>query len=70
MHKKYCAVVNGDLPSFEGEINLPIGKDDLMGPPLQTIDPTEDGKDALTYWKVLDRGLYASKVSLFPHTGR
>ena len=64
--KRYTAIVNGHVNTYEGEINLPIGKDNLAGPPLQTIDPSDDGRVAFTSWKVEERGNFCTKISLFP----
>ena len=54
----------------KGEINLPIGKDTLAGPPLYTIDFSKEGRPAETHWKVRKAGKYNTIVELQPYTGR
>jgi tRNA pseudouridine32 synthase/23S rRNA pseudouridine746 synthase len=68
IYKRYCALVHGRMATMEGEINLPIGKDKLRGPPLCTIDI--EGKDSLTYWYVRAFGRNSTLVDLYPQTGR
>ena len=67
--KRYTAVVHGYLPALEGEIDLPIGRDPVKGPPFFHID-TEDGKPSVTYWKVMKIGNNKTYVHLYPQTGR
>ena len=67
--KKYIAVVDGHPSEITGSIDLPM-RCDFERRPLQIIDH-EQGKSALTHWKVLE--LYknnTSRVELEPHTGR
>ena len=70
VYKKYSAIVNGYINNYEGEINLPLGKDIKRGPPLNTIDI--NGKNSLTYWKLYERcsKRNLSHVHLYPQTGR
>lgn len=70
VYKRYSAIVNGYLQHFEGEINLPLGKDIERGPPLNTVDI--NGKHSLTYWKLHERCAKRnmSHVHLYPQTGR
>jgi tRNA pseudouridine32 synthase/23S rRNA pseudouridine746 synthase len=68
--KRYIAVVAGQLPATQGEIDLPIAAD-WPNRPLQRIDP-ERGKPSLTRYRVLahDPQQDTSRVELSPHTGR
>eukprot|EP01041_Mallomonas_annulata_P006050 gene6050-12200_t len=68
--KRYTAVVHGVLPDLEGEIDLPIGRDPIRGPPYFHIDTTENGKPSLTYWTVMKRGDNKTYVHLRPISGR
>jgi len=51
--KSYIAHLYGNLEQEEGEIDLPLILD-WPNRPLHMVDP-ENGKPALTRWKVLDR---------------
>lgn len=68
IYKRYVAIVKGKFNDMEGEIDLPIGKDTLAGPPCQTID--YQGKHAITIFKVDSFNKYNTKVNLIPLTGR
>ena len=71
VYKRYSAIVNGYVNNFEGEINLPLGKDIERGPPLNTVD-IHNGKYSLTHWKLYERcgKRNISHLHLFPQTGR
>lgn len=67
--KTYIAVVNGHIKQNTGSIDLPM-RCDYEHRPLQIIDH-EQGKSALTHWKVLEQyENNTSRVELKPHTGR
>ncbi len=66
--KTYIAVVWGQLETDAGEVDLPM-RCDWPNRPLQIVD-FEQGKKALTKWKVLDREEDRSRVELTPITGR
>lgn len=70
VHKQYVALVEGLLQENEGEIKLPL-RGDFYDRPKQIVCH-QDGKQAHTYWQVLER--YPEKnqtrVLLTPHTGR
>lgn len=68
IYKLYSAVVAGVLPTLEGEISLPIGRDEVRGSPFQAIDP--DGKQSVTYWNVRQVGDNCTHLNLRPITGR
>lgn len=66
--KVYRARVWGQLPEDEGSIDLPL-RCDWPNRPRQMVDH-EQGKSALTHYKVQHRGQQHSDVLLFPVTGR
>lgn len=69
IYKRYVAVVNGRVTSAtEGEIELPLGKDEVSGPPLQAV--RSDGKPSLTDWRVQGMSQSNTLLHLIPHTGR
>ena len=69
VYKRYAAVVTGAVPGWEGEVDLPLGKDPVRGPPLCRVDP-EHGKSSVTHWTLHARGNGRSHVHLLPQTGR
>ncbi len=66
--KTYVAVVSGVVEIDEGEIDLPLIAD-WPNRPLQKVC-FEQGKPALTRWRVVERGASSTRVLLEPHTGR
>ncbi|MDH5393267.1 MAG: RluA family pseudouridine synthase [Gammaproteobacteria bacterium] len=67
--KTYIAIVNQHPSEDGGSVDLPM-RCDYERRPLQIIDH-EQGKSALTHWKILHRYPNAtSRVELKPHTGR
>lgn len=70
IYKRYSAIVSGILNSPEGLIDLPLGKD-YVNPPMCRVD-TMDGKASLTSYQVDEWCAVknATKVSLYPITGR
>ena len=68
--KKYSAILYGCVNEKSGIIDLPIGRDDVFGPPCFTIDKTCFGKEALTRFELVESSKYCSKVNLYPLTGR
>ena len=76
VHKRYLAVVEGELPAPESEdgwgyIDLPI-RLDWPNRPLRVIDP-EQGKPSATRWRVLAHvhdPVPATRLELEPVTGR
>lgn len=65
--KKYIAVVWGTLMEDEGEIDNPIARK-RNDPTSYTI--SENGKNAVTKYKVVSRYRHLSQVSYSPKTGR
>jgi len=73
VHKRYIAVVHGELAAEEGVIDLPLLAD-WPNRPRQVVD-LHNGKKALTRWRVLARGECGpegarTRLALEPVTGR
>ena len=69
MSKMYTAVVAGHPVEDSGSVDLPM-RCDYERRPLQIIDH-EQGKQALTHWRVLERNQDGTcRIELKPHTGR
>lgn len=66
--KSYIAHLYGDVSGDEGEIDLPLILD-WPNRPLHMVDH-DNGKSALTRWKVLERGQDYTRIAFFPVTGR
>ena len=66
--KSYQAVIAGNLQQQSGSVNQPL-RCDWDNRPLQIIDH-QQGKTALTHWRVIERLDDASRVELTPVTGR
>ena len=70
IHKTYVAIVEGMLEPAAGMIDSPMRKDmEHRLPPKHIID-FEQGKKAITKWKVLEREKNTTRVELYPQTGR
>ena len=70
VHKRYIAVVHGQMALPEGEIDLPLMAD-WPNRPLQKVDAAH-GKPSLTHYRVLgfDAAARTTRVALEPVTGR
>ena len=68
IYKRYSAIVKGNLNFYEGEMDLPLGKQKDC-PPLCMVDPI-NGKESLSSWTLFGRHQGYSHVHLRPHTGR
>jgi len=73
VHKRYVAVVDGDVPPPSGkwgEIDLPLAAD-WPNRPRRVVDPVA-GKPSLTRWRVLGAGPWpgTTRLELQPVTGR
>jgi tRNA pseudouridine32 synthase / 23S rRNA pseudouridine746 synthase len=66
--KIYEARVFGNIKKENGFIDLPLIVD-WPNRPLQKID-AEEGKSALTHWRVLNREGDVTRLELIPETGR
>lgn len=67
-HKRYIAVVEGQLAADAGAVELPLICD-WPNRPKQMVSFAA-GKQALTYFSVLERSASSTKVELIPVTGR
>lgn len=68
VHKRYVAVVEGEVADDEGAIDAPLVAD-WPHRPLQKVCGMT-GKPSLTHWRVLARGAGWTRLSLVPVTGR
>ena len=70
IEKTYIAIVEGRLESENGLIDFPLRKDMAYRlPPRHVVDCVR-GKKAITRWQVLERMDAATRVALYPLTGR
>ena len=65
--RKYIALVNGVIPHNLGKVNAPIGRDKKN---RQKMACTEDGKEAVTNFKVLERFEEHTLIECVLETGR
>ncbi|MDD5344421.1 MAG: RluA family pseudouridine synthase [Smithella sp.] len=68
VHKKYLALVWGDVKGNTGEIVLPVGRHTHNRKKMST--KSKRGKDALTLWKVRERYGVATLLEVEIKTGR
>jgi 23S rRNA pseudouridine1911/1915/1917 synthase len=68
VHKKYVALVWGDVKGQTGEIVLPVGRHPVDRKKMST--KSRRGKDALTLWKVRERYGVATLLDVEIKTGR
>lgn len=68
IQKCYTALLNGVLKNKEGEINLPL-RGNVVDRPRQMVD-FENGKKAITKYKVIERKDGKTMVHFWPVTGR
>ena len=68
VEKRYVALVEGNIVGDSGTIDLPL-RLDLDDKPRQLICDRY-GKQAITYWHVLERKNTTTRLHLFPKTGR
>jgi 23S rRNA pseudouridine1911/1915/1917 synthase len=68
VHKKYIALVWGDVRGQSGEIVLPVGRH--PGDRKKMSTKSRHGKDALTLWKVRERYGTATLLDIEIKTGR
>lgn len=66
--KRYEAILEGEINSDGGKINLPL-RGDLDNRPQQMVCH-EHGKAALTIWKKIEHRNGTTRVAFFPITGR
>lgn len=68
VHKRYVAVVTGRVEQDSGRIDAPLLAD-WPRRPRQRVD-LQQGKPALTHWRVLERHVDHTRLELEPVTGR
>jgi 23S rRNA pseudouridine1911/1915/1917 synthase len=68
VHKKYTALVWGDVKGSSGEIVLPVGRHSTNRQKMST--KSKRGKSALTLWKVRERYGLATLLDVEIKTGR
>ncbi len=68
VHKRYVALVWGDVRGASGEIVLPVGRHPVDRKKMST--KSRHGKDALTFWKVRERFGMATLMDIEIKTGR
>jgi len=70
IEKTYVAIVEGIVGPDAGVVDYPMRKDmEQRLPPKHLVDCVR-GKQAVTAWRVLDRYDAATRVALYPKTGR
>jgi len=70
VHRRYIALVWGDLTEDEGTINAHIGRNLRFRKIMDAFPDGEHGKEAITHYKVLERFNYVTLVELRLETGR
>ncbi|WP_394151551.1 pseudouridine synthase [Vibrio maritimus] len=68
VHKRYVAMLEGELTQTEGDISLPM-RGDPDDRPRQLVC-YEHGKPAETHWELIEVRDGRSKVYMYPRTGR
>lgn len=70
VHRRYIALVWGDLPEDEGTINAHVGRNLRFRKIMDAFPDGDYGKEAITHYKVLERFNYVTLVELRLETGR
>ena len=70
LHKKYKAIVVGEMPEDSGTIDLPLGRPDENEVERWVLPVEKGGYPSVTHYKVLDRFGGYSLVELELETGR
>jgi 23S rRNA pseudouridine1911/1915/1917 synthase len=68
VHKKYLALVWGNTKDKQGEIVKPVGRHTIDRKKMSTN--TKRGKEAITFWKVIERFDVATLLEVEIKTGR
>lgn len=66
--KRYVAILNGNIDTPSGKINLPL-RVDLDNRPRQLVC-FDHGKEAITHFQVLEIKDNLTRIAFFPQTGR
>ncbi len=70
VHRRYIALVWGDLAEDEGTIEVNIGRNLRFRKIMDSFPDGDYGKEAVTHYKVLERFNYVTLVELRLETGR
>lgn len=70
VHRRYVALVWGDMEESEGTITGHIGRNLRFRKIMDVFPDGEHGKEAITHYKVLERFNYVTLVELRLETGR
>ena len=70
VHRRYMALVWGDLPNDSGTINVHVGRNLRFRKIMAAFPDGDYGKEAITHYKVLERFNYTTLVELQLETGR
>ncbi len=70
VNRKYIALVWGDVPENEGTIDAPIGRHPRQRNIMTVVDEHQEGKRAVTHYKVLERFGYVTLIECRLETGR
>jgi 23S rRNA pseudouridine1911/1915/1917 synthase len=70
VHRRYIALVWGDLEEHEGTIEAHVGRNLRFRKIMDTFPDGEHGKHAITHYKVLERFHYVTLIELRLETGR
>ncbi len=67
VQKTYMAIIRGDMPSPEGVIDMPVGRNPKVP---ATFMVTEHGKNAITHYRTIKTNGTYTLLELHPETGR
>ena len=70
IERRYVAVVWGNLREDEGTVDAPLGRDPADRLRFKVMDDPEQGKRAVTHWRVLERFGFVTVVECRLETGR
>jgi len=70
VHRRYIALVWGDLPDDEGTVIAHVGRHQRFRKIMDAYPDGDQGKDAITHYKVLERFGYVTLIQLQLETGR
>lgn len=70
VHRRYIALVWGDLEEEEGTINAHVGRHQRFRKVMDTYPDGDYGKEAITHYKVLERFGYVTLIECRLETGR
>ncbi len=70
VHRRYVALVWGDLKEDTGTINVPVGRDLRFRKIMATFPEGDYGKEAITHYTVLRRFHYVTLAEMRLETGR